>query len=319
LLIFTKEGMFASTLILLCSIFFISCDYGNLISNTNEENVLEEPNLTINNFYIDPNKWELQWSDEFDDNNFDTNIWHRQIWLNPPNNEWEQYTGEPNTAYEQDGCMILKADKKTGLPNSPGNYTSARVISNPGGQNGNSGSDGKVFKYGKIAAKIQLPYGKGIWPAFWMLGDNINETGGTTPWPSCGEIDILETGFAGNKDGYWGNATLGGALHYDTSVDNKATSWAYDTNHISLNSGKFADDFHIFEIEWDATEIIWKVDGTQYFRKDISDPIFNEFRNNFYVIFNIAIGGNLTDSPDDSTVFPQYMKIDWIRHYTKIQ
>lgn len=299
--------MFAKTIILFLSLQLISCDFtqGDIDSNINPDN-----------FIIDPSIWTLSWSDEFNDGVFDTNTWDRQVWLNPPNNEWEQYTGGTDTAYEEDGYMVLKAEKKEGLANAPGNYTSARVISNPGGGTGNTGSNGKVIKYGKIAARIQLPYGKGIWPAFWMLGNNINETGGTTPWPSCGEIDILETGFKGNTDGKWGHATLGGALHYDTSIQNNTANWAYVTDHLSLNTGIFANMFHVYEIEWDAEKIIWKVDGTQFFQKDITDPMFNEFREEFYILFNIAIGGNLTDAPDETTMFPQYMKIDWVRHYT---
>lgn len=272
--------------------------------------------LTDDDYTVDTTKWTIAWSDEFNNNTFDTDTWARQIWLTPPNNEWEQYTGEEDTAYEEDGYMILKADLKDGMESGYGNYTSARVISNPGGSDGDSGSTGKTFEYGKIAARIQLPSGKGVWPAFWMLGDNIYETGGDTSWPSCGEIDILETGFSGNEDGEWGGATLGGAIHYDTSIDNDTGSWTYETDHTSLDEGRYSDDFHVYEIEWDESSITWRVDEEEFFTTDITDSMYNEFREEFYILFNIAIGGNLTDDPD-GTDYPKYMKIDWIRHYTK--
>lgn len=261
--------------------------------------------------------WTLSWSDEFNDGVFDTDIWTRQIWLDPPNNEWEQYTGDASTAWEEGGNMILEA-AWDGVVHGDNHYTSARVISNPGGQSGGSGTPGKVFLYGKIAARIKLPYGKGIWPAFWMLGDNISETGGDTGWPQCGEIDILETGAGGDPD--YGQGTVHGTVHRDPGTE--ASPLGYNqyvsAGSYTLPGGEFfSEKFHVFEIEWDAAQIIWKLDGVQFGSKDITADIENEFHKDFYVLFNIAVGGNFTATPDSTTPFPQYMYIDWIRHYEK--
>ena len=262
--------------------------------------------------------WNLDWSDEFNDGDFDTNIWTRQRLMTPFNNELESYTGERSTAYEENGYMVLKATYDGGAYDQQGNYTSARVISNPGGQDGDSGADGKTFKYGKIAARIKLPGGKGIWPAFWMLGDNISETGGSTSWPQCGEIDILESGAKGDPN--YGQGTVHGTVHRDPGTESNTAGYnePVPAGSYTLADGElFKDDFHVFAIEWDQEEIIWKLDGIEFGRKDISSDIENEFHKNFYVLFNIAVGGHFTDTPDEKTGFPQYMYIDWIRHYTK--
>lgn len=251
--------------------------------------------------------WTLSWADEFNDDIFDTNTWHRQVLTSPYNNEWQRYTGASDTAYEENGNMVLKATFD-GPTHSLGNYTSARVISNPGGGNGLSGSDGKVIKYGKIAASIKLPSGRGIWPAFWMLGDNINETGGDTGWPACGEIDILESGSSSVNDGHFGHATVGQAIHSTAGTPSSS-------GEKEISTGLYADEFHVFEIEWDATRIVWKVDGETAHSAYISS--IGEFQKEFYLLFNIAVGGNYTYDPDASTAFPQYMYIDWVRHYTK--
>lgn len=281
----------------------------------------DDTNVAINDISYDTSieGWSLIWSDEFDNNIFDTDIWDRQVMMSPYNNEFQKYTGAESTAYEEDGNMVLKADWD-GIEHSKGHYTSARVISNPGGYRGDSGSTGKTMTFGKISTRIKLPSGKGIWPAFWMLGDNTSETGGDTPWPSCGEIDILETGFSGNTDGEYGHATLGGAIHYDSTINDNTgwDAWDYLTDHVTLSTGIYADDYHVYEIEWDANLIVWRIDDVEFYSEDISNSKFNEFRKEFYLLFNIAVGGNLTDVPDnENTVFPQYMYIDWVRHYTK--
>lgn len=273
--------------------------------------------------------WILSWQDEFNNNDFDTNPddenadnWDRETNTNEgdkrTNNEYQDYTGGEDTAYESDGYLVIKAEK-INEEHEVHSYTSARVISNPGGKDGTSGTKGFTFQYGKIAARIQLPYGKGIWPAFWLLGDNIDETGGDTPWPSCGEVDILETGFGNNPDYYYGHAMLGGAIHYDESIDNTEgfNSYNYLTDYTYLQTGIFADNFRVYELEWSSTQMIWRVDGEEFYSLEISDEKFNEFRENFYIILNIAVSGHITDRADDSTNFPATMYVDWVRHYTK--
>ncbi|MBI9099525.1 MAG: glycoside hydrolase family 16 protein [Spirochaetaceae bacterium] len=289
------NALFLLTILLLMSVAF-SCDTGS-----GPEEVIDESDD------YDPGPgWTLSWSDEFNDGVFGSDTWDREELLSPYNNEWERYTGEASTAYEQDGSMVLKATYN-GPTHSIGNYTSARVISNPGGGTGLSGSTGKTFRYGKIAASIKLPSGKGIWPAFWMLGDNISETGGDTGWPACGEIDILESGHISANDGFYGHATVGQAIHSTAGTPSSS-------GEVSISSGIYGDDFHVFEIEWDSSTIVWKVDGVIAHTADIST--IDEFQKDFYILFNIAVGGNYTHDPDATTTFPQYMYIDWIRYYT---
>ncbi len=253
--------------------------------------------------------WTLTWSDEFNDGFFDTNTWTRQEMLNPPNDEWEQYYNSSDHAYEEDGSMIIKATWD-GIAHGDNHYDSGRIISNPGGQNGYSGSDGKTFLYGKIAARVQLPYGKGIWPAFWTLGDNIMETGGNVDWPYCGEIDILEGGFTDAPN--YGQGTVSGTLH-SYGPGGKELRGGYIH---TLPAGELlAEKFHVFEIEWSPSQIAWSVDGVLMGKRDLNEHD-DEFRLDQYVIFNIAVSGWFTDDPDHTTTFPQYMYIDWIRHYT---
>jgi len=298
----------------------VSLLYDGVIGGTDPEPKVIAYPATNADTWTPGEGWSLAWEDGFNDGTFDTNVWTRQRMMDPPNNEWQQYPGgtDATYAYEENGYMILKA-AKTGASYADNNFMSARVISNPGGQDSASGTDGKLFKYGKIAARIQVPYGKGIWPAFWMLGDNINETGGSTTWPECGEIDIMEIG-EGTKANYGQGTTLG-TLHHDPTVENVPFNWNNEilpsAEHTLPNGEFFAEKFHVFEIEWDEQSIVWKLDGTKIGERSISEATRSEFHENFYVIFNIAVGGNFTATPDSSTPFPQYMYIDWIRHYTK--
>ena len=260
--------------------------------------------------------WTLAWSDEFQQTSLDENVWTRQKMLYPHNNEMQKYTGAPETAYLEGGNLVLKAEK-TQAEVRRGGFTSARVISNPGGQDGSGTAAGKTLLYGKIAARIQLPYGKGLWPAFWLLGDNISETGGDTNWPVCGEIDILESG--NNSAPGFGDGTISGALHHDPSVNNKLKQNQYFVAGPTTLSGNelLAEKFHVYEIEWDADKIVWKLDGKEFGEISVSEATRDEFHKPFYVIFNIAVGGTFTTTPDEETPFPQYMYVDWIRHYTR--
>ncbi|MBN2656568.1 MAG: glycoside hydrolase family 16 protein [Spirochaetales bacterium] len=256
--------------------------------------------------------WTLAWSDEFNDGSLNMDVWSREV-RGPAGGELQTYTDSENNSIEEDGYLVLKAEWT-------GNYNSARVISNPGGDYpGDSGSTGQLFRYGKIAARIQLPYGKGIWPAFWMLGDNVDETGGNQSWPGCGEIDIAETGSKYADDGAFGHATTGQVIHYDSSLDNTEENHAYRVHSETAPAGEiWGDKFHVFEIEWDETQIVFKIDDVITHTQPITDANLSEFRDkDFYVLFNIAVGGSdFTYTPDGTAIFPQYMFVDWIRYYT---
>ena len=166
-----------------------------------------------------------------------------------------------------------------------------------------------TFKYGKVAARIKLPESEGIWPAFWMLGANIDENGGDTPWPQCGEIDILE--LYGSKD----DAVVEANAHYADASDSHAMMGAAA---FELNSGKFADDFHIFELEWSPEGLTWFVDGQQYASMAITSDELTEFHEEFFILLNVAVGGSFAGRPDDSSIFPQHMYVDWVRVYQNV-
>ncbi len=242
----------------------------------------------------DPNyNPDLIWSDEFDYTGLpDPDKWNMETggggW---GNNELQYYTDREENAVVGDGVLTI-----TALEESYGgrDYTSARITT----------QNKFDVKYGKVEARIKLPYGQGIWPAFWMLGDNISSVG----WPACGEIDIMEMVGGDNN----GDNTVYSTLH-----------WEHDGSHADygesymLSSGIFADDFHVFAIEWDEEEIRGYMDDYHYFTADIVPSQLSEFHNNFFLILNLAVGGNWPGSPDATTSFPQIMEIDYVRVYSQ--
>jgi len=232
-----------------------------------------------------PQGYKLIWSDEFDSTSLDPSIWSFETGNNGGwgNNELEYYTNRTQNCNVQNGMLNFTAVKES---YSGYNYTSARILT----QNKFS------VKYGKIEARIKLPYGQGIWPAFWMLGDDINQVS----WPGCGEIDIMELiGGQGRDNTVYGSAHWGG--DYSKSY--------------SLSSGIFANDFHIFDITWDQKSIAWHVDGITYNTLDTTPAALGAFQKSFFIIFNLAVGGNWPGNPDNTSVFPETMQVDYVRVY----
>ncbi len=249
----------------------------------------------------------LVWAEEFNGTEIDLATWgydtEENGWSHKWNNELQQYVDDGrggNNAYLRDGCLVIKAVKVNDA-NEFGSYKSARL---------NTKSH-KSFTYGRVAARMKLPFGQGVWPAFWMLGDDIS----SIPWPRCGEIDIMELvggdGAAGKND-----RTAHGTVHGDGYSGDKGITGRYELK----NGKKFCDEFHTFEVEWDEKGITWLVDGAPYHRvlkKDVNafkDAIW-DFDHPFFIIVNLAIGGGWPGKPDSSTSFPQYFYIDWIRVY----
>jgi len=242
--------------------------------------------------------WKLSWSDEFETATIDTNNWTFQV--EPAgrfNDEWQRYTNSSNNAYIENEQLVIKAIHETDS-HGMDQYTSARLHT----------ANKHTWKYGKIAAKIKLPYGKGIWPAFWMLGANIDENGGDTPWPQTGEIDILE--LYGSID----NAVIESNAHYADQSGSHAMSGAAA---FKLKQGIFSDAFHIFELEWNANSLTWFVDGIAFSSIPITKDELSEFHKDFFMLLNVAVGGSHAGRPDNTTIFPQYMYVDWVRVYQK--
>jgi beta-glucanase (GH16 family) len=144
-----------------------------------------------------------------------------------------------------------------------------------------------------------LPKGQGIWPALWMLGKNINAVG----WPKCGEVDIMEMVGGAGKDN-----VLYGTAHWDNN--NSHASYGGNTK---LATGIFNDEFHVFSIVWDAKKIIWYLDGVQFHVIDTTPEGLSEFQEEFFLIFNVAVGGQWPGSPDGTTILPQQMIVDYVR------
>lgn len=243
------------------------------------------------------NCFELVWNDEFNYNGLpDSTKWSFEVgnsgW---GNNELQYYTSARlENARVEDSVLIIEARKEA---YGGSQYTSARL---------NTYANNLSWKNGKIEARIKLPFGQGIWPAFWMLGDAIFEG---TPWPACGEIDIMEMigGGEGRDDKTYGT------IHWADANGNHAQ---YGGSY-QLSEGILADDFHVYSIEWDDFSIKWFIDGQQFHIVDITPVALSEFRKNFFIILNLAVGGDWPGYPNESTVFPQQMMVDYVRVYQK--
>jgi beta-glucanase (GH16 family) len=240
--------------------------------------------------------YELVWSDEFNvAGRIDSTKWSYETGNNNGNNnESQYYTTRSENIRVEDSALIIEARKE----NYRGfQYTSARI---------NTYANNLSWKYGKIEARMKLPYGQGIWPAFWMLGNTINTGAG---WPACGEIDIMELiGGGTGRDN-----VVYGTPHWADANNNHAM---YGGSY-TLSSGIFADNYHVFSVEWDESVIKWFVDGQQYHIMSLAPAELSEFKAKFFIILNLAVGGDWPGYPNSSTVFPQKMFVDYVRVYQK--
>lgn len=280
-------------------IVLISCN-NNEKRNDSHDLIKAKNSVTSQNEEMfDPGEtWKLIWADEFDKESIDENNWNFQVLeAGHFNDEWQRYTESSENAYIEDGCLVIKAIHESDV-HGMDQYTSARMHT----------ANKQSWKYGKIAARIQLPFSNGLWPAFWMLGSNITEIGGDTPWPQSGEIDILE--LYGSKN----DSVVEANIHYADASNKHGSMGA--ASYI-LKEGRFADAFHIFELDWDADSMVWSVDGNKYASTPITAEELSEFHNEFYILLNIAVGNRHAGRPDSESVFPQYMNVDWIRVYQK--
>ncbi|MDJ0833069.1 MAG: glycoside hydrolase family 16 protein [Gammaproteobacteria bacterium] len=237
--------------------------------------------------------WTLVWSDEFAGSALDSDKWNNQVMVKPFNNEWQDYHGDPDNAYIDNGYLVIKAIHQ-GKQHKPRQYTSARLNT----------AQKATWQYGKFVARIQLPHGPGVWPAFWLLGANIDENGGDVPWPASGEIDIME--LYGSRD----DSLVEVNMHYDDRGHKSMGAAPY-----RLEQGIFAEQFHTFELEWNARELIWRVDGNEVTRTAIDKPEMRAFHQPYFILLNLAIGGAWSGKPDPTTAFPALMYVDWVRVY----
>lgn len=253
-----------------------------------------------NTTYNPGTDYKLVWADEFDGEKLNPENWNRQVEeAGRFNKEWQRYTDSEENAFIEDGKLVIQAIH-VGDEHAPNQYTSARLNT----------AHKQFWKYGKIVSRMKLPRGNGIWPAFWTLGNNIDENGGDTLWPWCGEIDVWE--MYGSID----NGEVKANFHYADENDQHDQMGEVEFN---LPAGEeFHDDFHIFELEWTEEEFIWSIDGQEYHRQSIAHEKYQEaFHHEHFILLNIAVGGGYAGKPDDSTGFPQRMVIDWVRVYQK--
>jgi beta-glucanase (GH16 family) len=263
-----------------------------ILLGCSDDNVVADPGDNDNNPL---EGFKLLWSDEFDGETIDNSKWEHEVnGHGGGNNELQYYTDRPENSYLSDGKlhMVALQEEYTG---SDGKryYTSARMKT----------QNTKSFMYGRIEASLKLPYGQGLWPAFWMLGLNNSEVG----WPACGEIDIME--MVGGGDGR-DNRTYG-TLHWD---DNGKRS---SGGNLTLGSGILHDEFRVYAIEWDEEKIDWYLDDELFFSLDLTDPAMSAFQAHHFLILNVAVGGNWPGNPDLSTVWPQEMVAEYVRVYER--
>ncbi|MWV42667.1 family 16 glycosylhydrolase [Paenibacillus sp. HJL G12] len=230
--------------------------------------------------------WNLVWSDEFNGNSLDKSNWKTEIGTGTGgwgNNELQYYTDRQENVQVTGGNLVITARKEAygGM-----NYTSARIKT----QGLHS------FTYGKIEARIKLPSGQGLWPAFWLLGSNIDSVG----WPKSGETDIMERV---NNNPY-----VNGTVHWDA---NGQADYGQVSGNIDFSQ------YHVYSVEWDSKYIKWFVDGQQFNAFYIENGTGNteEFQRPFFLLLNLAVGGNWPGSPNNSTQFPAQMLVDYVRVY----
>ena len=244
--------------------------------------------------------WILTWNDEFNgaaNTSIDGSKWSFDTGGGGyGNNELETYTNRTQNV-RQDGAGHLvieaRAETYTGSDGITRNYTSGRFHSN-----------GKFSQaYGRAEALIKIPYGQGIWPAFWMMGNNIGSVG----WPSCGEIDIMENvGFEPN--------VVHGTIHGPGYSGASGIGLGYN------DGSALANGYHLYAVEWEPNVIRWYIDNILYEVRSVGDIPGGTtwvYDHPFFILFNLAVGGNWPGNPDGSTVFPQQMLVDYVRVYAK--
>jgi beta-glucanase (GH16 family) len=244
-------------------------------------------------------QWQLTWSDEFNAPNGSAPDPAKWIIVTAGNgfgnNELETYTSRPANIQQQNGNLVITARQEdlTGPDGIPRPYTSARINTR----------NRFTQTYGRFEARIQLPLGKGIWPAFWLLGDNHE----TAPWPDCGEIDILES--IGAPD------TIYSTLHGPGYSGRNGISAKYP-----LPTGETVAAFHLYAVEWAPNDIKFFFDDHLIAHRtpaDLPPGTSWVYDHPFYLLLNLAVGGYWPGNPDATTTFPQQMLIDYVRVYSR--
>jgi len=239
-----------------------------------------------------PPGYKLVWHDEFEGSVIDPASWTFDLGAGGwGNGEAERYTSRSENARLEGGALVIEARQEKYQGSY---YTSARMKT----------QGLRAFKYGRIEARMRVPAGKGLWPAFWLLGSDIAEVG----WPACGEIDVMEyigkdpSGVYGTAHGPGYSGTQGLTKRLDAGF-------------------QVADDFHAFAIEWDASGIRWYFDGKEYLsvsKADVGGKAW-VFDKGFFIILNLAVGGSWPGLPALDTPFPARLLVDYVRVFEKAE
>ncbi len=243
-----------------------------------------------NNQGLEERTYQLVWQDEFDtDGAPDATKWVFDLGAGGwGNNELQTYTSDAQNVDIEDGVLMITAAK------SGSSFTSARIKTQG------------LFEqaYGRFEARIKLPWGPGIWPAFWMLGSDIE----TDPWPQCGEIDIME--YRGQQPNIIHGSVHGPGYSGGAAIT-KSYGWA---------DRRFDTDYHLFAVEWGKDFIHYYVDDVLY-QVIGPDDVTGDwvFDSPFFMIINVAVGGDYVGFPTSATPFPQTMYVDYVRVYREVQ
>jgi beta-glucanase (GH16 family) len=237
----------------------------------------------------DTRPYQLVWSDEFDGASLDATKWGIETGNSFGTGQQDYDTDRPENVSVANGSLVLTARKE---PYSGQQYTSGRIA-----------SSGKLERqYGRFEARIKIPTGQGMWPAFWLLGSDYSQVG----WPQCGEIDVMENRGADTT-------TVLGSLH--------APGGASYSQTFRLQGGaRFDGDFHVFAVEWEPGTVRWYVDGSLYETRSADTLPRTQtwvFDHPFFVILDLAVGGSFGGDVQDATPFPQAMIVDYVRVYAR--
>jgi len=259
--------------------------------------------------------WQLVWSDEFNGKAGsppDSTKWNYDLggggW---GNGEAETYTNSPNNVFQDgNGNLVIRA-----IRDASGNYTSVRLQTGAPGASTQTADNS--WQYGLVVARIKLPFGQGVWPAFWMLGENI----GTVSWPACGEVDIMENFGTFNNNININNGTAHGPIATGSMTDYGAGGQYTMPFGEQVNT-----DYHVYAIQWSQDSVAFYVDGSLYYTATPSLVPAGQwpFNNSFFILLNLAIGGDVGKAtflgqPDPNAPFPnQDMLVDYVRVYQTV-
>ncbi|MGD1947575.1 MAG: family 16 glycosylhydrolase [Croceivirga sp.] len=275
------QARFRTAMLIMAMVAFYGCETDDTQTVARSTNVVWEDNFDVDGA-PDANRWGFDLGDGSDEG---IPGWG--------NEELQYYTNRPDNVTIQNGVLLITAREQT-LEGSQ--YTSARLTT----------KDIFEQQYGRFEARIRLPFGQGIWPAFWMLGADIDQN----PWPGAGEIDIME--YRGQEP-----TVLVGSIHGPGYNGGDAISKEY-----TLENDRFDTGFHIFGIEWGPDFINYYVDDVLYNQltpEDVEEETNGEgvwvFNKPFYILMNLAVGGTFVGAPNAETQFPQTMLVDYVRVY----